>query len=164
MAAPGCLKFCFLCGLRGYHEYRLIWNPAVNEVLVVHPERNNVHDRYAIAAKKTLPGIVRPTIVGHLPREVSRLTFFLILHGARVSCQVVDARYRRSPLIQGGLEIPIETIVEMDACEQNMLAMNKYEALVQEYYKEPVDGVFEDVTASILEGLQSEDDTDSEEL
>ena len=34
-----------------------------------------------------------------------------------------------------------------------MLAMKNYEALVQEYYKEPVDGVLEDVIASILERI-----------
>ena len=32
-----------------------------------------------------------------------------------MSCQVIDVNYRRSPLIQGGLEIPIQVTVDMDA-------------------------------------------------
>ena len=47
----------------------------------------------------------------------------LIVHGARVSCRVVDAHHRRSPLIQGGMEIPVEVTVEMDISEENALAM-----------------------------------------
>ncbi len=47
--------------------------------------------------------------------------------------------------------------------------MKKYEALVEEYYKEPVDGKFEDATAAILQSLKAlasddeESATDSDE-
>ena len=78
------------------------------------------------------------------------------------------SNFRRSPLVQGGLEIPAEITVEMDISEENVQAMKKYEALVtvvEEYYKEPVDGKFEDATAAILQSLNSKslasDDEDS---
>lgn len=35
----------------------------------------------------------------------------------------------------------------------NKLAIQKYEALIQENYKEPIDGKFEDITAAILEKI-----------
>ena len=52
-----------------------------------------------------------------------RLTF--------LSCMVQGngVHYRRFPLIQGGVEIPVEVTVEMDICEENVLAIEKYKAL-----------------------------------
>ena len=37
-------------------------------------------------------------------------------------CKVIEVNHRRSPLIQGGLEIPIEE-TEIDDSEQNILAI-----------------------------------------
>ena len=53
----------------------------------------------------------------------------------------------------------------MEQNEENKLALGKYESLVKEHYKEPIDGEFDDATASILEGIASstESDTDVEE-
>ena len=46
-------------------------------------------------------------IVGHLPREISRATKFLLDRGANVTARLSSTHYRRSPLFQqGGLEIP----------------------------------------------------------
>ena len=44
--------------------------------------------------------------VGHLPMEISRVTKFFIDRGATVTAELTREYYRRSPLIQGGLEIP----------------------------------------------------------
>ena len=164
------VKFNFLCGARGYHEYRFSWTPVLGEVLPARCEHHNPHDSYAIAIMKHLPGALVCTVVGHLPREVSRFTYFIISHGARVFCKVVEVNHRRSPLIQGGLEIPIEVTVEMDVSEQNVLAIGKYKSLVDEHYEEPVDGKYADATKAILQALKSpsddeqEDSTDSEEV
>ena len=43
-------------------------------------------------------------IVGHLPREVSRVTKFLLYRGAVVQATLSTKHYRRSPLVQGGLK------------------------------------------------------------
>ena len=104
MADGGSLRFSFLCGLRGYHEYRSVWTPSIGEELAAKTESHNIHDRYAIAALKLLPGTIRLSVVGHLPREISRFTYYIIIYGARVSCQVTDIHHCRSPLVQGGLE------------------------------------------------------------
>ena len=136
-----------LSGLRGYHEYRAVWTPRLNEVLPTIHERTNPHYRYAIADRKRVIGCIVESAVGHLPKEISRVTRFIML-------------YRRSPLVRGGLEIPIQVIVKMECNSQNEDALTRYEALVNQYYKEPVDGKFEDVTTTILNDIHS--DTDEE--
>ena len=77
----------------------------------------------------------------------------------------MDTHHWRSPLVQGGLEIPIQVTVEMDLTEKNRQYLDKYETLVGEKYKEPVDGKVEGATDSILQRLKepedSGDDTDS---
>ncbi len=98
------------------------------------------------------------SVVGHLPKEVSRYSFYIISHGAKVTAMVTDTHHRRSPLVQGGLEIPIQVTVEMDSSEKNRQCINKYETLVNEKYKEPVDGKFEDATDAILRKLKEDDD------
>lgn len=160
MADGGSLRFSFLCGLRGYNKYHSVWTPSFGEELAAKIENHNVCDRYAIAALKLLPGTIRPSVVGHLPPEISILTYYIIIHGARVSCQVTDIHHRRSPLVQGGLEIPIQVMVTMDLGEGNVKVIKKYEDLVNEHYKEPVNGTFDDVTKSVLEVLLSKDDDD----
>ena len=54
----------------------------------------------------------------------------------------MDQHYRRFPLIQGSLEIPVEVTVEMDISEETVLAMEKYKALIEDYYQEAMDGKF----------------------
>ena len=156
MATTADLRLSFSCGLRGYHEYRAIWTPALHDTLPTVHETSNPYDRYAIAARKCLPGYLVEVTVGHLPKEISRVTRFIMLHGATVAVKVLDTHHRRSPLVQGGLEIPIQVLVKMDYSPQNKDAILKYEAFVEQYYREPVDGTFQDVTATVLESLDSE--------
>ena len=70
------LRFSFLCGIRGYHEYRVRWVPALKEVLSTKIEM------------KRLPGSLSDSVV-HLPREISRYTYYIIVHGASVSCKLL---------------------------------------------------------------------------
>ena len=70
-----------------------------------------------------------------------------------MSCKVMDVHHRRSPLVQGGLEIPCQVIVEMEMTDKNSLAMAEYKRLVSEQYQEPVNGKFPDDTQQILQAL-----------
>lgn len=151
------VRVVFACGVRGYDEYRTIWNPRLNEVLTAH---HNPHDCFAVTVTKRSPA---DTVVGHLPREISRFTYSLIVHDARLSCRVVGVHHRRSPLIQGSLEIPVEVTVEMDISEENVLAMEKYKTLIKEHYQEPIDGRYPDATAAILQKLKTDSDDDFDE-
>ena len=44
-------------------------------------------------------------VVGHLPREVSKVAWYFLKRGGTINVEVIG-RKRRSPLEQGGLEIP----------------------------------------------------------
>ncbi|CAH3182725.1 unnamed protein product, partial [Porites lobata] len=70
----------------------------------------------------------------------------------------------RSPLIQGGLEIPVEVEVQMENSSENQQALSKYQTLVAENYHEPVNGKYVDATPDILKALDCEDElTDFED-
>ena len=131
------LNLAFPCGLRGLHVYKELWNPRLNEKLDTIHEENNPHDRYAVAAIRETVSRLTPVVVGHLPREISRFTRFIILHGATVKVKVSNTKYRRSPLIQGGLEIPIEVELHMENSAENQQALSKYLTLRAENYYEP---------------------------
>ena len=126
--------------MRGFHVYQYIWKPVIRETLHYIHERNNNHDRYAIAATKRLPGQLADSIVGHLPREISRCTRLLISRGEHVKVTVIDSKHQRSPLVQGGLEIPVTVCIENVSTSKNVLVLERYKKVVNEKYKEPING------------------------
>ena len=50
-------------------------------------------------------------VVGHMPWEISRCTWFAVEGGANITTQVVLTNAKRSPLTQAGLEIEIKVPV-----------------------------------------------------
>jgi len=70
----------FSSAVRGFHVYRDIWNPSENEDLECFFERNNMFDPFAIKTCRKEDDIT----VGHLPREISHPTKFLLHHGAKI--------------------------------------------------------------------------------
>ena len=71
------VAYSFLSGIRGFRVYKEVCKPILRERLNLSHERKNLHDRYAIAAYKRLPGRLADSIICHLPREISRPTHFL---------------------------------------------------------------------------------------
>ena len=67
-------------------------------------------------------------------------------------------QHRRSPLIRGGLEIPIEVRVAMANSDENAQAIHKYIDLVNDHYEEPVGEKFRDYTDSIRTELGEDKD------
>ena len=98
----------FNMGLRGFHVYKAILDPYVDEEISFEAENDNAYDDFAIA------GYAGVTKVGHVPRELSRYFHFAIQQGAIISSKVISAQHRPSPLLQGGLEIPLEVTIRMD--------------------------------------------------
>ena len=76
-------------------------------------------------------------IVRHLPIEISRITRFIIARGAIVEAQLTAAHYRRSPLVQGGLEIPCSLTFKMPATKKSSELLKKYLELFESKYTEP---------------------------
>ena len=68
-------------------------------------EYNNKHDRFAVAGKTLLKGRIAPITVGHIPRELSRHTWYAIQERGQFEATVHNMKARPSPLVQGGLEI-----------------------------------------------------------
>ena len=106
----GTLWYEFSCGLRGFHVYSNIWKPKLNKKINITHERGNMYDPNTMAGKM-LPGTLVASIVGHIPKEIiSRYTRYIVDHGASVDAFVLATHDRPSPLIQGGLEIPIKLV------------------------------------------------------
>ena len=100
--------------------------------------------------------------IGHLPREISRFTRFLISGGADVFVTVRDSHHRRSPLVQGGLEIPVKLTVRMEAASENDQAVERFKELVQRHYKELTNDKFDDWTKEVLSDKFEEESSDEE--
>ena len=98
----------------------------------VNTEVGNAFDIYAIKTCKD-----DGTIVGHLPRELSRVLKFLLDRGAMISAELVSVHYRKSPLVQGGLEIPCKVIVRMSPTVRNNQLLDRLLELVSTIYSEP---------------------------
>ncbi len=70
--------------------------PSTGEILLVRKEAGNVHDRRAVALLKA-----DGTVVGHVPREVSKIFWHYLGHGGRISREVTGRRKYGK-----GLEVP----------------------------------------------------------
>lgn len=94
--------------VRGFHVYKDVWTPTLHERLQTRQDLGNTKDQYAVAVCKSDGSTAAPTsprTVGHVPREFSRLFWYFLEKGGEITCQITGNR-RRSPLAQGGLEIP----------------------------------------------------------
>ena len=77
-------------------------------------EKDNKHDRFAVVGQTNLPGTLFLVTVGHIPIELSRYVWFSLKRGSSLMGQVKSIKYERSPLVQGGLEIPVEVAVHWE--------------------------------------------------
>ena len=71
--------------------------------------------------------------------------------GATVSVQLTSEHYRRSPIVQGGMEIPCKVTVKIPGTCLNLLLMEKYKQLVEELYIEPKK---EEILGSFLQPME----------
>ena len=86
--------------VRGHHIYKSTWTPEIGEELAVTMEEDNSFDSYAVAVAKN------SSVVGHLPREISRISwFFLQKRQSKITC-VVTAGRKRSTIRGKGLVVP----------------------------------------------------------
>ena len=110
-------SFKFTTGLRGFHVYKdtVKWKPFKGQKITFKREMDNKYDRFAVAGRVLLPHKIGQITVGHIPREISRYTWYAILEGAKISAQVINEKYKPSPLVQGGLEIMILVEIEWNS-------------------------------------------------
>ena len=68
-------------------------------------------------------------------RDFKDYEFFLD-RGASVIIQLTSDHYRRSPLVQGGIEIPCKVTATIPGTVPNLLCMERYKELVKNLYTE----------------------------
>ena len=91
--------------VRGYHEYKDIWDAAIDGLeLPCEREPGNPRDTSAVAVVKRSPGA--SIIVGHVPRLISMVCSIFIRRGGFIVCVVTGPRQYSADLPQGGLEVP----------------------------------------------------------
>ena len=112
---------------------RKSWLPKPEQTLNCFHEEGNTFDRFAIKVCEK----DKNEIVGHLLMEISRVTKFLLDRGANVFAKLTSTHYGRSPLVQGGIEIPCVVTVSMPGTVINQLLMERYKQLVETLYTEP---------------------------
>ena len=64
--------------VRGFRVYMDKWDPAIGDKFNAEMEVSNRHDRYAVIVK------VNQDIVGHVPREISKVLLYFIKNGGTV--------------------------------------------------------------------------------
>ena len=73
--------------VKGYHVYKNIWKPTVNEELETEMEPDNVMDKYAVCVEKNT------FIVGHLPLskngKFAKMIFYFLRADQDAECKVV---------------------------------------------------------------------------
>ena len=142
--------FEFLAAVRGYHYYRRFWIPQKVQILECFFETHNLFDNFAIKVCK----VGNENAVGHLPREISRITEFFMDRGAIVSAQLTSEHYRRSRIVQGGMEIACKVTVKIPGTCMCILLMEQYKQLVQQMY---IDLKNEEILGSFLQANKTTD-------
>ena len=137
------LEHVFESASRGYHYYQNVWLPEEGQHLSCLHQGNNAFDVFAIAlcAENGL-------VIGHLPRELSRATKFLLDRGVAMRAEVCSQTYRRSPLVQGGLEVPIRLYLSMRPTKLNEKLLARYVDIYNETYEDPGPGSLRQIIQS----------------
>ena len=75
----------------------------------------------------------------HWPKEISRVTKYFLDRGISMHCKLTSRHYHRSPLVQGGLEIKCEVVINSQAPVLQSRLTARYLELIQNLYTEPVE-------------------------
>ena len=89
--------FEFSSAVRGFHYYRKYWQPQMDDELYCQHELDNPFDFFAINIYIKNTGVT----VGHLPKEISRATNFLLERGAAAFIKLQSANYCLSTCTRG---------------------------------------------------------------
>ena len=126
--ASNCRSFEFTAAIRGFHIYQKVWQPELNDTLVCIHERGNEFDAFSVKTVRA----DHNAIVGHLPREISRPTKYLLDRGVIVKAIITCSRWPRDTMYG---------TVNMPGTIRNHLLLDRYRELVTDLYCEPEDEV-----------------------
>ena len=94
------MYFEFLSCVRGHHVYKSKWQPVIGEVLNCEVEPDNPHDKHAVAITRTKDGST--DIVGHVPRENSKVIKYFLSRGGTIEVVITGSRENQGI----GLQVP----------------------------------------------------------
>ena len=111
---------------RGWHFYRKTqWkSPKKGQRLYTEKENDKIalmHEPYAVAWKMISQGKLLPETVGHVPKKLSRATWFFLMRGGKISGSVFEEKYLPSPIPKGGLEIMLEAELKIEGRKRKNL-------------------------------------------
>ena len=96
-------EFTVECCVRGHHVYQKEWEADIGSKLTAQYETRPgalVQDKYAIALKQ------KDVIVAHIPKFLSKITYFYLQHGRDLLVEIIRKRQYSRDLPQGGMELP----------------------------------------------------------
>ena len=96
-------EFEFECCVRGHHVYESNWDAKIGSKLKPsHKKRPSalVEDKYAMVLK------FYDTTVGHVPKFLSKITYFFLKLGGDLVVKITGQRRYSRDLDQGGMELP----------------------------------------------------------
>ena len=82
-------EFTVECCVRGHHVYQKEWEAEIGSKLTAQYETRPgalVQDTYAIALKQ------KDVVVGHIPKFLSKITYFYLKHGGDVLVEIIGKR------------------------------------------------------------------------
>ena len=132
--------------------------PYVGQKITFKREHNNPYDKFAVTGKVMMKGKIGLIVVGYVPRELSQYIWFSIGEGAKFEAEVHKEKPMASPLVQGGLEIPIKVSVTWNEPEILSILVAKVKEV--EY---PLTGEYVDNSKNILQELGIEEDEDDDD-
>ena len=125
------LSRTFNSAIPEFHYFKRYWPPEKAEKLICIYEENNAFDVLAIKTCKE-----DGKIVGHLPRELSQTIKLILDRGARILAVLESTHYRKSPLVQGGVEIPCQVTMEISPTFKDGQLLDRLIQLVEIVYCE----------------------------
>ena len=120
--------FEFTAAVRRFYYYRKFWVSKPSQKLNCFYESDNPFDELAI--KVCEEG--HQVLVGHLPREISRVTKFFIDIVANITVTLTSDHYRRSPLVQGGIKIACKVTMSVPGTCINLPLVERFKKLITE--------------------------------
>ena len=136
-------SYTTLIASRGWHVYgKTVWqSPRRGEKLEAEKESNQnalIADPYSFAWTRNCPSKLWPDVVGHIPREISRFSYFFLNRGGSIDAEVHSARYLPSPIPKGGLEILLS--VTFKIADENRRYLTRLIELINNNYDVPQQG------------------------
>ena len=96
-------EFTVECCVRDHHVYQKEREAEIGSKLTAQYETRPgalVQDKYAIALKQ------KDVIVGHIPKFLSKITYFYLKHGGDLLVEIIGKRQYSRDLPPGGMELP----------------------------------------------------------